>query len=173
MTFREVPDWFSWDNQGGGVAVGSLAGDGRQDLVVLMVDSPQGQNRALYRVGKALDAGGAVTGGWTPWVQIPDWFSWENQGAGIALADLGGTGSLDLVVAMVDSADGPNRALYRVGKALDAGGAVTGGWTPWVQIPDWFSWENQGAGIALADLGGTGSLDLVVAMVDSADGPNR
>src|SRR4029450_4170283 len=132
--FKAVPDWFSWDNQGGGVAVASLAGDGRQDLVVLMVDSPEGQNRGLYRVGRAVDDAGTGSAGWTPWVDVPDWFSHQNQGAGVALADLGNNGQ-DLVVAMVDSPDGPNQGLFRIGRDLDTAGSVTGGWTPWIPIP--------------------------------------
>jgi tetratricopeptide (TPR) repeat protein len=33
-------------------------------------------------------------------------------------------------------------------------------------IPDWFSWENQGAGIAVVDLDGNGQIDLIVFVVD-------
>src|SRR5216117_2794929 len=28
--------------------------------------------------------------GWTPWIQVPDWFSQDTQGAGITVADLNG-----------------------------------------------------------------------------------
>ena len=74
-----------------------------------MVDNMEGQNRGLYRVGKALDVAGQVTGGWGPWVEVPDWFSWSNQGAGIAVADLDGNGQSDLLVLMVDNPEGQNR----------------------------------------------------------------
>src|SRR5689334_3235690 len=77
---------------------------------------------------------------------VPDWTFWENQGAGVAVADLGGGGAGDLVVFVIDNAVGLNRGLFRVGRALDSGGAVTGGWTAWAEVPDWFSWENQGGG---------------------------
>jgi hypothetical protein len=90
--FWPVPDWFSWENQGADVAVADLTGSGRPDLVVLAVDDGPQQNRGSYRLGRDLDADGAVTGGWTPWIDIPDWFSWENQGAGVAVADLTGSG---------------------------------------------------------------------------------
>ena len=63
--FFQVPDWFSTENQGGGIAVADLKGDGTQDLVVFMIDHPAGQNRGVYRVGRSLDASGNVTGGWT------------------------------------------------------------------------------------------------------------
>ena len=77
--FETVPDWFSDENQGAGIAIADL-GDGQHHLVILMVDNPPQQNRGLYRIGRNLDALGRVTGGWTPWIDVPDWFSWENQG---------------------------------------------------------------------------------------------
>src|SRR6266581_3749523 len=172
--FVSIPDWFSLDNQGGGIAVADLDGDGNQDVVVMTVDNPPGQNRGVYRVGRNLDAQGNITGGWTPWVDVPDWFSFENQGAGAAVADVTGSGRPDLVVFMVDDAplpNGQNRGVYRIGRDLDATGAVTGGWTPWIDVPDWFSWANQGGGVAAADLTGSGRPDLVVFMVD--DGPQQ
>ena len=96
--YSAVPDWFSWENQGVDAALADLTGSGRPDLVVLMVDDGPQQNRGLYRIGRDLDAAGVVTGGWTPWVDVPDWFSWQNQGAGIDVADVSGSGRPDLVV---------------------------------------------------------------------------
>ena len=69
------------------------------------------------------------------YAQIPDWFSFENQGAGVAIADLSGTGNSDLIAFMVDAGAGQNRGVYRVGKNLDAAGNPTGGWTPWIEVP--------------------------------------
>src|SRR6266581_954359 len=62
--FLQVPNWFSVENQGGGIAVADLNGDGSLDLVVFMIDSPPGLNRGAYQVGRSLDASGNVTGGW-------------------------------------------------------------------------------------------------------------
>lgn len=171
--FSPIPDWFSHENQGSDVAVASLENNGQQDLIVLMVDSAQGQNRGLYRVGKNLNAEGQVTGGWGPWIDIPEWFSWENQGAGIAAADLNSDGQLELIVLMVDAAAQQNRGLLRIGRSLDAQGNVTGGWTPWMDIPDWFSWENQGAAIAVTPPNAAGQRALVVFMIDNAPELNR
>jgi hypothetical protein len=169
----DVPDWFSFENQGAGVAVGDLDKDGKQDLIVFMVDDPQGRNAGYYRVGKALDKNGNVNGGWGPWIQIPDWFAWENQHGSVAVADLDGDGNLELLVLMVDNPAQQNRGLYRIGRKLDANGNVTAGWTPWMDVPDWFSWENQGAGIAVADLDNNGKLDLVVFQIDGAIEQNQ
>src|SRR6185369_7825385 len=62
------------------------------------------------------------------------------------------------------------RAVPR-GPALDADGVVTGGRTQWTEVPNWFSWENQGGGIAVVDRGAT--RDLVVFAVDNPPGANR
>src|ERR1051325_200766 len=98
-----IPDWFSFRNQGGNIALADLAGNGQQNLIVLMVDNPPGKNRGLFRVGRNLDAVGNATGGWAPWIDVPDWFSFENQGTGIAVADIDGDAKQDLIVLMIDS----------------------------------------------------------------------
>jgi hypothetical protein len=67
----QVPDWFPWEDQGGGVAVADLGGTGQQDLILPMVDNPPGKNNGYYRVGKGLDINGAVTGGWHPGSKSP------------------------------------------------------------------------------------------------------
>ncbi len=45
-----------------------------------MIDNPPEINQGLFKIGKKLDANSNVTGGWSDWVPVPDWFSWENQG---------------------------------------------------------------------------------------------
>src|SRR5438552_9116255 len=171
--YLQIPDWFAFENQGGGVAIADLTGTGTQDLLVIMVDNLPGQNRGAYRVGRALNADGSVNGGWTPWFDVPDWFPWENQGVGAALVDLDNDGRQDLIVFMIDSPPGQNQGYYRVGRRLDATGAVTGGWGPWIPIPDWFSFENQHGAIAVGDLDSDGSLAMVVFMIDNATQQNR
>src|SRR5690242_9429399 len=96
---------------------------------------------------------------------IPDWVSWDNQGANIAVFDLDGDGAPELLVLRVDHpAGGPNAGFYRVGHHLDAQGNVNQ-WGHWLQIPQWNSNDNQGAGLAVADFG-VGGLGLVVLQVE-------
>ncbi|MDB5411066.1 MAG: hypothetical protein JWL84_5978 [Rhodospirillales bacterium] len=164
----EVPDWFSHENQGADIAVADLANTGGRDLVVFMIDNPPQQNRGLFRIGRGLDAAGAATGGWTGWIDVPDWFSWENQGGGIAVTPRDAQGRRHLVVFMIDNPPGLNRGFYRVGRDLDRDGIVHGGWSNWGEVPGWFSWENQGGGVAVADLAHDGTLDLIVFQIDNA-----
>jgi len=162
-----VPDWDSWFNEGAGVAIADISGNGQPDLLVFRVDAvPNGQNAGYYRIGWDIDAAGQVTG-WSPWLAVPDWFPWFNAGADVTVADVDGDGVLDLVVLMVDSPAGRNQGYYRSGP-LNADGTVTA-WRPWVAVPDWYFWENQGAGIAVADLDGDGIPELVESAADVGD----
>jgi hypothetical protein len=155
--YLQIPDWFAFENQGANIAIADLNGNGSPDMVVFMVDNPPGKNRGLFRVGRDLDVRGIPAGGWSGWIEVPDWFSFENQGAGIALGDVGNDGQQDLIVLIIDSPAGKNQGFYRIGKALDQNGNINGGWGPWIEIPDWFSFENQHGALALSDLDGDGS----------------
>jgi hypothetical protein len=200
-----IPDWFSWENQGAGIALADLHGNGSTDLVVFMVDAPEGANRGVYCIGRGLDGDGVVSGGWTPWLEVPDWFSWENQGAGVAVIALtepehttephhhhhgadphdhhtdpesdGSAGEnepqaevLGIVVAQVDAPEQQNQGFYRIGRHLDADGGVHGGWSSWLGVPDWFSWDNHGIDIASVPDGDEPR--LCILLVDNAEGQN-
>ena len=78
--FNMIPDWFSFENQGAGVALADISGGGSRDLVALMVDNPPGQNRGFYRVGKGIATDGTALDGWSAWMEIPDWFLFREPG---------------------------------------------------------------------------------------------
>src|SRR2546423_6983964 len=97
--------------------------------------------------------GGKIVMAARPFHTVPDWGSWENQGANVAVADLNHDGTPDLLVLRVDAPPGgPNAAFYKVGTHLDHQGQVQA-WGAWLPIPDWDSNKDQGAGIAVADFG--------------------
>jgi hypothetical protein len=69
----------------------------------------------------------------TNFIAVPDWFSWQNESAGVAVADLNGDGRPEIVVFMIDHpTPGPNAGWYRIGWDADADGAITWGWSPWM-----------------------------------------
>ena len=160
-----IPDWHGGESADGAIAVADLDGDGRPELVVLAVEAGGG---ASFRIGRALDADGEVTGGWSAWQAIPDWPAEENRGGDIALADLGGDDRRALVVVTVAGTAGESRGRYRVGRGLDADGSLAGGWGRWTTIPDWRPDPGHGVGADVGDLDGDGRPDLIVVRV--ADG---
>jgi len=168
-----VPGWFGWEDQGAGIAIADISGNGRPDLVVFHIDNPSGENHGYYRIGWNLDTNGNVTGGWSPVLPVPGWFGAQDQGAAIAIADISANGRPDLVVFHLDNPGGDNHGYYRVGWNLNTSGNVTGGWGPVTAVPGWFGWENQGAGIALADVDRNGRPDLLVFHIDNPGGENH
>ena len=52
-----MPDWFSFENQAGSIAVADL-GTGTTDIIVYQIDNPLGLNQGFYKIGKKLDVNG-------------------------------------------------------------------------------------------------------------------
>ena len=47
---QQVPGWFGAENQGAGIALADISGNGRPDLVVFHLDNPGGENRGYIRM---------------------------------------------------------------------------------------------------------------------------
>jgi len=172
-SIRSIPGWFGAEDQGGGIAVADLNGNGQPDLIVYHIDNPDGENHGYYRIGWDLDSNGNPRNGWSNPTPIPGWFGAENQGGGIAVADLNGNGQPDLIVYHIDNPGGENHGYYRIGRDLDSNGNPRNGWSNPTPIPGWFGGENQGGGIAVADLNGNGQPDLIVYHIDNPGGENH
>jgi hypothetical protein len=168
---KPVPDWFGWEDQGAGVALGNISGRGDSDMLVFHIDNPGGENHGYYRIGWNIQGDSSVMG-WSDVKPIPGWFGAEDQGAGVTLGDVNRNGRQDMLVFHLDNPGGDNHGYYRIGWDMDRNGNVAG-WSDIKAVPDWFGWENQGAGVALADINRSGRQDLLVFHVDNPAGDNH
>jgi hypothetical protein len=169
---KAIPGSFGWETAGAGLAIADVSGTGRPDLVVLYVDNPPGDNAGYYRIGWDIDTAGNAGGGWSQPTQVPGWFGWETGSAGVAVADISGSGRPDLVVFHVDNPAGENQGYCRIGRDLNSGGTAVAGWTEPVPILGWFGAETAGAGVAAGDMTGNGRPDVVIFHVDNPPGDN-
>ncbi|MFJ6572109.1 hypothetical protein ACIQNU_32365 [Streptomyces sp. NPDC091292] len=137
------------------IAVADLNQDLRPELVVMLMEQTPEGVRGSYRIGWNINARGRITGGWGNTRTIPGTYA-DVAGAGIAVADFSGTERPDLAVLVLEDGPTDNSAGYRVGWDIDGSGTARSWSAP---IPadagSWYGWENQGAGLALADLPGT------------------
>jgi FG-GAP repeat len=145
--FAAVPDWFPFQNAGAGLAVGDVDGDGRPDLVVLMVDDPPGQNAGYYRVGWGVDHDGAVAGGWSGWTAVPTGSPGRTRAPGsrspMSMATAGSTWSCSWSTrptARTPVISGSAGAWTRRARSPAAGArgrTPGGGWTQLPASPHW------------------------------------
>jgi hypothetical protein len=164
-----IPGWFGDNNDGGGITVADINGNGKPDLVAFSIDNPSGANGGYYRIGWDLDDEGK-TGNWSNHQSIP-WQGDSQSGGGITAADVNDDSIPDLIVYMIDNPDGPNFGYYRIGY-MDGKGRVTQ-WNDFVQDFQWIGGANNGGGITVADIDKNGKLDLIVFMIYDPNGENR
>jgi hypothetical protein len=170
--FKPIPGLIGTENQGGDVAVADLNGNRKPDLIVFHVQNPEGENRAYYQVGRDLNENGDVTGGWSPFIQVPGRFGHNTEEAGIAITDLNKNGRPDLIVFHIEKTPGGNCGYYRIGCDLKENGEAAR-WTDAISMPGRLGISNQGAGIAVTDLSGNGKPDLIVLFIDDPEGENK
>jgi hypothetical protein len=165
---KQVPGWFGWEDQGGGIAITDINGNSQPDLIVFHIDNPDGENAGYYRIGWDLDINGD-TSNWSNIKQVPGWFGWEDQGGDISIWDFNNNNRPDLIVFHIDNPGGENAGYYRIGWDLDINGD-TSNWSNIKQVPGWFGSDDQGGGITAFN--NFGDSCLAVYHIDNPVGAN-
>lgn len=157
--------------EGAGLAIGDIDGNGRPDLVVMVIDAPRGRNQFRYKVGYDLNAQGEAAR-WSPNYHVTGPGD-RTEGGGVALADINGDGRLDLVLMALNAPQGQNEYFYKIGFGIGHDGKVAdGNWQVSERLPGQ-GHSADGAGITVADLDNNGKLDIVLMSYDAPSGPNN
>ena len=153
---------------GAGADIADIDGNGIPDLALMVVEDLEGANAFRYRIGWNLDASG-MPASWSDGIRLPG-LGWENSGGGMALGDLDGNGTSEMVLMAIDNPEGHNHVWYTVVQ-LDQTGRPKS-MTSMLRTPFDLGDSSAGGGAALADVDGNGKLDLVLVNIDSPQGAN-
>lgn len=91
-------------------------------------------------------------------------------GLGIALTELNGNSTPELVVAWVENPAGENSAYYSVGWDIPADPT---NWSAKKQIPGWVGGSTEGAALDIYDVDGNGHPDMLFGWIYNLTGVNR
>ena len=104
---------------------------------------------------------------------MPIWFGENNDGGGIAVADINGNDKPDLIVFNIHAVSGANGGHYIIGFDMDSSGVVSdSNWSTNHVLP-WFGDSQEGGGLAAADIDGNGRPDLIFFGIDNPAGENH
>ncbi|MBU1746725.1 MAG: hypothetical protein KKA73_03475, partial [Chloroflexi bacterium] len=170
---KTIPGWVGSSTQGAGLDTTDLNGNGRPELFFGWIDNPADVNQGWYRVGWDLDTSGDSSNWWPYPKHIEGAFGPEDQGLGLALADVNGDGQDELVAAWLRQQEVGNEWAYSIGEGLD-GDAYVGYWVPGPLVPSPMGSSTDSAALAAADLvTGDGRPELVIGEIDYMLGLNQ
>lgn len=164
-----IGGWWGTETSGVGVAVGDIDKNGRPDLVVAHVDNASGADSTYYRIGWNLSTSGAVTSWSSPINVTAGFHGYNTSGVDVALGDIDGNGTLDMVIGTVDNATNEDTIYYNVGWNLSTSG-IASSWGSNQTLPATIGYDTAELGLELADMDGNGMLDLLVSWVDNPSG---
>jgi hypothetical protein len=152
---------------GAGADLTDLDNNGIPDLILMVVDDPEGANSFWYFIGWNLNHQGVPTA-WSDKIQGPV-IGYDDSGGGAAVGDLDNNGRPEMVFMGIDDPAQANVFWIAIAKNLDVYGQPAS-WTPNIILPCGIGWDSNGGGAALADLNSNGKPDLILMDVDSPPG---
>jgi hypothetical protein len=154
---------------GAGTDITDLDNNGRPELMLMVVDDPQGDNSYRYYIGWNLNQQG-IASSWSSMIQGPPLGN-ENSGGGAAIGDIDKNGRPDMLFMSVDNPEQDNNFWMVIGKDLDVNG-IPVSWSDRLFTPCDIGWLSSGGGAALYDINNNGTLELVLMNIDSPPGEN-
>ncbi|MBC8592574.1 VCBS repeat-containing protein [Oscillospiraceae bacterium N12] len=152
-------------NDGGGVTIADIDGNGKPDMILMGIDAPAKDNSFWYKVLFDIDENG-YSSRQSKLYTLPG-VGWDNAGGGVAIADLNKNGKPDMILLCADDPNNGNTAnvCYRIAYDLKSDGSYSSISSPKC-IPGYGS-HYQGADIDINDINGNGIPDLLVAVYDN------
>ena len=157
--------------QGADVALADLDGNGMQEMILMHVDNPDGENTFRFHVGWNLDVNGDPTSGWGFQQNSPPMAD-NSAGAGAAIGDIDGNGRPEYLFASIDKDSAAKEFNYAIGWDVDPEYGLASCWSDQKIAPGIVD-NPAGAGAELADLDGNGTPDLILMALQEMDGANR
>lgn len=166
----QVPGGIGYTTSGAGVSVADINGNGKQDLVVVYVDAPNGTDATRYRIGWDMSASGTVSS-WSEIRSFAGGFHGNSTaGADVVVRDVDNNGKLDVIIATVDDPSSDNVVYWSVGYDLNSDGYFTGANSPTRSKPGGIGWRTADLGLSVADMNRDNIPDLVFSWIDDAGG---
>ena len=157
------------DLDGDGADSYDFNGNGTPDYLYAVIAGPENSgNNVFYRIAFDVSAEG-IPKEYGPW--IPIWNSIGNlsAGLGVALTELNGNDTPELLVAWVNAPPGEDDDYYRVIWDLAADGKFSS-MGDWKEIPGEIGSAVQGARLDIVDLNGNGRPELFFGCPTAASG---
>jgi hypothetical protein len=173
MDDRLISESMGDSSQGAGSDYYDIDGNDKPDYVFAWIDNPSGENAIHYRIAWDAHADGNPSNGWSDAYQVGGSdVGWEDSGLGVAVTELNGNSTPELVVAWVANPPGDNWAAYKIGWDLDADGKASS-WSAKKSIPGWVGGSTQGVGLDIVDLNSNGHPEMFFGWIDDPTGVNK
>lgn len=158
----------SHENQGAGVAIGDIDGNGVPDMIFMGIDNPKGANSYFYKILYDIDQYGNSSR--ESEIRTLSLHTHENQDGSIAIVDINKNGIPDIIFACADYTGGSSPIYYQIAFDVDHTGKPRS-LSKVFTLPA-MGYYYHGMGIAVYDFNKNGTPDLIYMVYDAPKGRN-